>query len=202
MIPDPRAASSDLLPNPGLDPNLYPAGTQLESAASAVSWPAILAGSATSIAAWLTLFTLGAGLGLAQMASWPDSQPTPNEFRIAVGLWLIVTHWLSFALGGYVAGRMRVRWASLHGDEVFFRDTAHGLLTWATATVLVGGFAVLAAAVAPHAVHPGNAPAVDPDILQKAAAASALFSAVAMLTGAFVAAVAAVIGGRLRDQHP
>lgn len=194
MIPDHRTGS--------LDPDLYPAGTQIESAGSAVSWPAVIAGSATAIATWLTLFTLGAGLGLAQAAGWPDGQPTPNEFRIAVGLWLISTHWLSFALGGYVAGRMRVRWASVHGDEVFFRDTAHGLLTWATATVLVAGVAVVAAAIAPHVVQPDKAPAVDPDLLQKAAAASALFSAIAMVTGAFVASVAAVIGGRLRDRHP
>lgn len=194
MIPDPRPAS--------LDPDLYPAGTHIEATGSAVSWPAVIAGSATSIATWLTLFTLGAGLGLAEAAGWPDGQPTPSEFRVAVGLWLIATHWLSFALGGYVAGRLRVRWASVHGDEVFFRDTAHGLLTWAAATVLVAGVAVLAATVAPHAVQPDNVPAVDPDLVRKAAAASALFSAIAMVTGAFVASVAAVIGGRLRDRHP
>lgn len=193
MIPDPRMS---------LDPELYPAGTQIESAGSAVSWPAVSAGAATSIATWLTLFTLGAGLGLAQAAGWPEGQPTPTEFRIAVGLWLIITHWLSFALGGYVAGRMRVRWASLHGDEVFFRDTAHGLLAWATATVLVAGVAVFAATLAPHGAAPDAAPAVDPELLQKAASATALFSAIAMVTGAFVASVAAVIGGRLRDRHP
>lgn len=193
MIPDPHAA---------LDPELYPAGHRAEAAGSAVSWPAIMAGAATAIATWLTLFTLGAGLGLAQMGLVRASQPTPTEFRIAVGLWLIGTHWLSFALGGYVAGRMRVRWASLHGDEVFFRDTAHGLFTWATATVLVAGVAELAAALAPGAVRPENVPAVDPELVQKAAAASAIFSAIAMATGAFVASVAAVIGGRLRDRHP
>ncbi len=193
MMSQPRAA---------LDPALYPAGTQLEPGSSAVAWPAIFAGGATAIATWLTLFTLGAGLGMAQTAGWPSGQVSTSEFRIAVGLWLIGTHWLSFALGGYVAGRMRVRWASLHGDEVFFRDTAHGMLTWATATVVVAGVAVLAAAVAPHAMHPDNVPAIDPELLRKAAAASAIFSAIAMMSGAFVAAVAAVIGGSLRDRHP
>jgi hypothetical protein len=193
MINDPRTA---------IDPELYPAGTQLESSGSAVSWPAIFAGSATAIATWLTLFTLGAGLGLTQMAHWPGARPTANEFRLAVGLWLIATQWLSFALGGYIAGRMRVRWASLHGDEVFFRDTAHGLLTWASATVLVAGIAIVAATAAPDTVRPDQVPAIDPELLRKAAAASAIFSAIAMITGAFVASVAAVIGGRLRDRHP
>lgn len=189
-------------PRSMLDPALYPAGTQLEAASSAVAWPAVFAGGVTAIATWLTLFTLGTGLGMAQTAGWPGGQATTTEFRIAVGLWLIGTHWLSFALGGYVAGRMRVRWASLHGDEVFFRDTAHGLLTWATATVVVAGVAVLAAAVAPHAVHPDAMPTIDPELLRKSAAASAIFSAIAMLSGAFVAAVGAVVGGTLRDRHP
>ncbi len=189
-------------PRSSLDPGLYPAGTQLESASSAMAWPAIFAGAATAIATWLTLFTLGAGLGMAQTAGWPGGQMATTEFRIAVGLWLITTHWLSFALGGYVAGRMRVRWASLHGDEVFFRDTVHGMLTWATSTVVVAGIAVLATAAAPHTVQPHTGSAIDPELLQKAAAAWAIFSAIAMLSGAFVASVAAVIGGKLRDRHP
>jgi hypothetical protein len=38
---------------------------------------------------------------------------------------------------------LRTKWASIHSDEVYFRDTAHGLLAWAEATLLtamlVGG---------------------------------------------------------------
>jgi hypothetical protein len=187
-----------------LDPDLYPAGTQLESGGSAVAWSAIWAGATTAVASWLVLFTLGAGLGLAGTLSFQDMQPTPASFRIAVGIWLIVTQWLAFALGGYIAGRMRVRWASLHTDEVFFRDTAHGLLTWAISTVVVAALAVLAAALAAHGAMPApdDAPVSDPAAIHKAAAASALFTAIAMLTGAFIASVSAVIGGRLRDRHP
>jgi hypothetical protein len=190
-------------PHHTLNPDLYPAGTQLESAGSAVAWSAIWAGAATAVAAWLVLFTLGAGLGFAGAASWPGAQPTSTSFRIAVGIWLIVTQWVSFALGGYMAGRLRVRWVSLHTDEVFFRDTAHGLLTWALSTVVVAGLGVLVAAIASHGMMPvADAPPVDPEAMRKAAAASAIFTAIAMLTGAFVASVAAVLGGRLRDMHP
>ena len=39
-------------------------------------------------------------------------------------------------VGGYLAGRLRGTWAGVHNDEVYFRDTAHGLVTWALATVL------------------------------------------------------------------
>jgi hypothetical protein len=186
-----------------LDLDLYPAGTQIESAGSAVSWAAILAGATIAIATWLVLFTLGAGLGLAGTSSWQDMQPSAATFRIAVGVWLIVTQWVSFAPGDYIAGRLRVRWASLHTDEVFFRDTAHGLLTWAVSTVIVAGLAAMATAFASPETMP--APDVSASVaeeLRKATAASAIFTAIAMLTGAFIASVSAVIGGRLRDHHP
>jgi hypothetical protein len=35
-----------------------------------------------------------------------------------------------------LAARLRTRWTTLNPNEVFFRDTAHGLITWAFATVL------------------------------------------------------------------
>ena len=190
-----------------LDPRFYPAGTPIESGGSAVSWASILAGATTAMAVWFVLFTLGAGFGLAESSSWQAAQPT-TTFRIAVGVWLIITQWVSFALGGYIAGRLRVRWTSLHTDEVFFRDTAHGLLTWAIATVIVAGLGVVVTAM----TSSGAMPAADmsaPDLsasateaLRKAAAATAIFTAIAMVTGAFIASVSAVIGGRLRDRHP
>jgi len=41
--------------------------------------------------------------------------------------------------------RLRVRWADLHSDEVFFRDTAHGFLAWAVSTLFVFGLLALGA---------------------------------------------------------
>ena len=43
---------------------------------------------------------------------------------------------ISSAVGGHLAGRLRTKWTGVHGDEVYFRDTAHGLLAWAFASVL------------------------------------------------------------------
>ena len=40
------------------------------------------------------------------------------------------------AIGGYLAGRMRTKITGLHTNEVFFRDTAHGFLAWAFATLI------------------------------------------------------------------
>jgi len=40
---------------------------------------------------------------------------------------------------GYLTGRLRTKWVNIHTDEVYFRDTAHGFLAWALATLLVAG---------------------------------------------------------------
>jgi len=51
-------------------------------------------------------------------------------------VWLGFTQIIASGLGGYIAGRLRVKWANMHGDEVYFRDTAHGFLSWAVATLV------------------------------------------------------------------
>jgi len=40
------------------------------------------------------------------------------------------------------------------------------------------------------------------DNARKAASATALFTALAMVIGAFIASVSAALGGQLRDEHP
>ena len=49
-------------------------------------------------------------------------------------------------MGGYLAGRLRTRWATIHTHEVYFRDTAHGFLVWAVALVITASFLAAAAA--------------------------------------------------------
>jgi hypothetical protein len=129
---------------------------------------------------------------------------SPTSFTIGAGVWLIVTQWLSAAAGGYLAGRLRVRWHGLHTHEVYFRDTAHGLLTWATATVVVTMIAVVAAALS----NLGDVPVDEPstgqaiDAVRKATATFAAFTGLSLVIGAFIASVSGAIGGRLRDMHP
>jgi hypothetical protein len=48
-------------------------------------------------------------------------------------------------MGGYLAGRLRTKWANIHTDEVYFRDTAHGFLAWAVALVITAAFLASAA---------------------------------------------------------
>lgn len=106
-------------------------------AGSGASWGAIVAGAAVAVSAAVILLTLGAGLGLASISPWPDRGMSAGGLTVAGAIWLIVTQWLSAALGGYIAGRLRERWLATHAHEVFFRDTAHGLVTWAVATLVV-----------------------------------------------------------------
>lgn len=68
-------------------------------------------------------------------------------------------------VGGHLAGRLRTKSVGVHDHEVFFRDTAHGFVTWAVATgvvaivlasslsSLVGAGTQAASAVAAGVVH-------------------------------------------------
>lgn len=258
---------------------------------SAASWPAIIAGAFVAAAVSLVLLALGSGLGFAAISPWPGHGVAATTFAITTAIWLIVMQWVSSGVGGYITGRLRTRWIGTHTHEVFFRDTAHGLVTWAVATVLVAA----AAAASVSAVVEGGAHAVgaatqgnangaygvdklfrttgpaavsgqgvgdarneaahivanswstgnvsdadrrylvelvavrtgasqadaqkrvdefvanmqdavikakaDADAARKAAAEAAIYTALSMLVGAFIASVSAALGGRLRDEH-
>jgi hypothetical protein len=214
----------------------------------------------------------------------------------------IVIQWISASVGGYITGRLRLKWVGLHTHEVFFRDTAHGFITWAVATLLIGSTLAAGAAsligmgahaagavasgvasgatttatpssvgsydlealfrpqpgadaksgdatdargqaghILARAVTTGELPAADrtylaqlvaghtgasesdaqrrvddavaqlkaaedkaratADAARKATEVTALFTALSMLIGAFIASVSAALGGRLRDLH-
>jgi hypothetical protein len=281
----------------------YAAAASATGGKSAASWPAIIAGAFVAAALTLVLIVLGAGLGFASVSAWSGHGISTATFAATTAIWLIVTQWLSSAVGGYIAGRLRTRWIGTHSHEVFFRDTAHGLVTWAVASVLVaatlattvfstGGAGLHAASgaaasaagpgslgnaygldklfraadlstgnsasnsapgslpgdsrmeaghIMANAVVTGNvsdadraylaqlvaartgsspadaqkrvddfvASAMDAEVraksaadaARKAASQAALFTALSMLVGAFIASVAAALGGRLRDEH-
>jgi hypothetical protein len=256
-----------------------PAGPVVgNGAVSAVSWGAILAGTAVAAATSLLLFALAAGLDLAVMFRAAARGAPPPSLTVTAGVALIVTQWVSACLGGYITGRLRTRWVGTHTHEVFFRDTAHGFITWCVATILMAsGLASTAAslpglrlpvadrsardaparmadtqdfadtayprfavaeglAAEPAATPPeegpgtlvlpdgpplvergawprergtrGYARALDEngsgsgDAARRDAAIGAILTALSMLVGAFMASVAAALGGRRRDLHP
>jgi hypothetical protein len=114
-----------------------PATKAAESAVSAVSWPAIIAGAVAIAAVALILLALGSGLGLSSVSPWPNSGPSGTTFGVYAAVWLIIVQWVSAGFGGYLTGRLRTKWVGVHTDEVYFRDTAHGFLAWAVAAVIM-----------------------------------------------------------------
>jgi hypothetical protein len=113
-----------------------PADRVIEPSVSGVSWAAVSAGAVASLALTLVLLSLGTGLGLAAISPWGNSAVSTTTFKIGTGLYFIVMAMISSAIGGYLAGRLRTKWLGVHTDEVYFRDTAHGFLAWAFASVL------------------------------------------------------------------
>jgi len=104
---------------------------------SAASWPSIFAGAFVAASATVTLVALGSGIGFASISPWSGHGVSVATFAVSTAIWLIVTQWIAAALGGHISGRLRTRWVGTHTHEVFFRDTAHGLIAWAVATILV-----------------------------------------------------------------
>lgn len=111
------------------------AALDLSSSASGVSWGAILAGAAGAAGLSLILVILGAGLGLSSISPWGQEGASGTTISISAIGWITLMSLLASGMGGYLAGRLRTKWVGIHTDEVFFRDTAHGFLAWAIATL-------------------------------------------------------------------
>ncbi len=142
--------------------NTYP-DTRLPlpaTSSSAVSWGAIFAGAAAAASLSLILLMLGAGLGLTSVSPWESRGLDAGTVGIAAIAWLTFTQIVASGMGGYLSGRLRTKWVDTQRDEVYFRDTAHGFLTWAVAALIsaalltstvgsiVGGGAKIAGTVA------------------------------------------------------
>jgi MFS family permease len=198
-----------------------------EESESAVSWPAVVAGSVAALAMSVALTAVAAGLGFAFAPTAAVTAAAAGEFTPLLGSAMIVVQVLSAALGGYLAGRLRTKWTAIHDHEVHFRDTAHGLLVWALSTViglvlLVGSMSPpppldlqgspVAGAASQGAVAFGDRQAsatpeervrLEARAAERAkniAAQASLFTGIGLLLSAFVACVSAAIGGLRRDE--
>ena len=147
--------STDLLyPNDVLYPNK-------EAHSSGVSWGAVIGGAFVAAAFYLILLALGAGLGLSAVSPWSSVGASASAVGTEAIVWLIFIQIVASALGGYLTGRLRTKWASIHTDEVYFRDTANGFLAWAVALVISVTFLASAAATM---VGVTAATATDPNV--------------------------------------
>lgn len=116
-----------------------------EADSSGVSWAAAIAGAFVAASLWLILLLLGTGIGASSISPWSNLGASASSIGKAAILWLIITEIIASAMGGYLAGRLRTRWAVIHTDEVYFRDTAHGFLVWAVGLVITGSLLASAA---------------------------------------------------------
>jgi hypothetical protein len=108
----------------------------VEPSVPGVSWAAVIAGAAASCALTLVMLSFGMGMGFSVVSPWGNSGVSATTFKIGTGLYFVVMAMISSAVGGYLAGRLRTKWVGIQTTEVHFRDTAHGFLAWAVASVL------------------------------------------------------------------
>jgi hypothetical protein len=172
----------------------------------ALSWSAIVAGAFVAVAASVLLTLLAAGFGYDLAFGGLSTRRSLAAFTPELGAVAVAIQVVSAGLGGYLAGRLRHPWLNAHGDEAHFRDTAQGLITWATATI--AGVVLAATVVAPYAEQIAVATAAIPtsttevDHAARIMVRSAFFAGIGMMLSAFTAAVAARIGGlRAEEMH-
>jgi len=115
----------------------------IESSQSALSWGPVIGGAVAATGISLILLLLGSGLGLTMVSPWQGQGASVGSLAVTSAIWLVIVQWLSSAFGGYLTGRLRTKWAAVHTDEVFFRDTVHGFISWALATLVVASFLAL-----------------------------------------------------------
>jgi hypothetical protein len=129
---------------------------------TAMSWAAVAAGGFANAALTLLLMAFGAGMGFSAISPWANSGVSATTFSVGTGLYFIVIAMLASTIGGYLAGRLRTRWTAVHTDEVYFRDTAHGFMSWACAVVVsaavlgAAGTAIVSGATAGLAQRPAD----------------------------------------------
>lgn len=132
--------NTDLTQPPPYSPSLSSSGAFSEGSVSGVSWAAIIAGAAAAAALSMILVILGVGLGFSAISPWPSSGASATTITISTAIWLALTQIVTSGIGGYLAGRLRTKWTDIHTDEVYFRDTAHGMLSWAVAALVTAAF--------------------------------------------------------------
>lgn len=167
-----------------------------EGTGSYIDWPAILAGTVVAAALGGLFTTFGAALGLGAVSAEPG-EGSFNLMMVITAFWVIVTLIVSFAAGGYIAGRMRRRIDNANADEVQTRDGINGLVVWGLATLLTGWMAASALGTATTAVGSavgGVAQAAGTAVGGMAQAAGSTVGGVVSAAGSAVGGVAQGIG--------
>lgn len=100
-----------------------------------MDWPAIFAGAAIAAGAMVVFTGFTAAIGLGSVSAEPG-EGMGTFAMILFGLFAFLSTLGSYALGGYVAGRMRTPVSGVGSEETQARDGVHGLTVWAVGTIL------------------------------------------------------------------
>ena len=122
-----------------MEPAGMPAGavsTMTETHKNFVDWGAVLAGAAIASALSVVLLTFGSAIGLSFTSPWSDGRLSAKWVASLAVFWTLSQQIGAAIAGGYVAGRMRSRWAGTAEHEVEFRDGLHGGLVWALSVII------------------------------------------------------------------
>src|SRR5688572_24542906 len=111
-----------------------------------IEWGPVILGALGAAAISVVLYTFGSAIGLSAVSPYPYRGVSATTFFIIAGLFAALVQVVSFAAGGYLAGRMRTPWAGGTEGERHFRDGAHGFAVWALGIIF--GAAVLTSGVA------------------------------------------------------
>ncbi len=173
---------------------------------SYIEWGTVLAGTVVALAISTVLIQFGAAVGLTQVTNElsADQNITPGGV-LGVGIWVLWVQLLSSLAGGYLAGRMRL---PMDGDvtahESDMRDGVHGLLVWATSTLVIvtaGSIFASIAALADNPVEDIKQVADVQRMHEHATIIFAFFAAATSLVSGVVAWAAATQGGNHRDSR-
>jgi len=113
-----------------------------EEPVSRIRWPAIIAGAVAAAGVSFTLHAFAAGIGLSVLSAAPTWRESSAALWSLSGIYVVFASVCAFAVGGYIAGRMRRR-LSIDSTEVEGIDGMHGLITWALAVVIAAILAVV-----------------------------------------------------------
>jgi hypothetical protein len=102
---------------------------------SYIHWGPGIVGAIVAAAMSFVLMGFASAVGLMVASPSPTWRDTSVWLTILSGFWIVLVTVSSFAVGGYLAGRVRSKWAAAL-DEIEFRDGTHGLIAWAIGVML------------------------------------------------------------------
>jgi hypothetical protein len=114
-----------------------------------LEWGPVILGTLGASAISFVLLTFGAALGLSAVSPYPYAGLSAKAAAILSATYAALVVAASFAMGGYLAGRLRTAWPGANTVESHFRDGVHGFGVWVL-SIVIG--AVLATAGATGAI--------------------------------------------------